>query len=396
MIEWLSRVDPARPFLRFQGQVLTYGEALREVESRRVREHRRLHPTLTPDSVLDLIAGLAGGGATVTAPAPRLVDEPPADLPAGALIVYTSGTSGPPKGVRLTRDNMTAAASASARHLGHGPDDDWLLAMPLHHVGGISILVRQIYTGGAVTMLGEFEPAQFAAAMRTTASMVSVVPTMLRRIVDLGPFPGLRAVLVGGGPSPDGLLESALDAGLPVLPTYGMTETFGQVATLRPGAPLERKAHPLPGIEMRIEPDGRIAVRGEQVSPGYLGEPDRPDPWFTTNDIGTLDADGAVRVLGRADTMIVTGGENVAPERVEIELRRHPDVVDVVVVGAPDPEWGEIVTCFYVGSPNGDDLAAWVSDHLAGFMIPKRWTRLESIPRTDMGKPDRRALSGAD
>lgn len=400
MIEWLSRVDPARPFLRFQGQVLTYGEALREVESRRSREHRLLHPTLTPDSVLDLIAGLAGGGVTVAAPGPRLVrpnaDFPTADLPPADLVVYTSGTSGPPKGVRLTNDNMTAAASASARHLSHGPDDDWLLAMPLHHVGGISILVRQMYTGGAVTMLAEFEPAPFADAMRTSVSMVSVVPTMLHRIVDLGPFPGLRAVLVGGGPSPDGLLESAQGAGLPVLPTYGMTETFGQAATLRPGAPLERKAHPLPGVEMRIEPDGRIAVRGDQVSPGYLGEPDRPDPWFTTNDIGTLDADGAVKVLGRADTMIVTGGENVAPERVEIELRRHPEVVDVVVVGAPDPEWGEIVTCFYVGSPSGDDLAAWVSEHLAGFMVPKRWKRLESIPRTDMGKPDRRALSRPD
>ncbi|HEY6635144.1 MAG TPA: AMP-binding protein [Acidimicrobiia bacterium] len=395
MIEWLSRVDPARPFLRFEGQVLTYGAALREVEGRRTREHRVLRPTLTPDSVLDLISGLAGGGVTVVSPEGPIA-EPDADHPTADLVVYTSGTSGPPKGVRLTIGNMTAAASASALHLGHGPDDDWLLAMPLHHVGGISILVRQMHTGGAVTMLDGFEPGRFADAMRTSVSMVSVVPTMLRRIVDLGPFPGLRAVLVGGGASPDGLLETAWDAGMPVLPTYGMTETFGQVATLRPGAPLERKAHPLPGVELRIEPDGRIAVRGEQVSPGYLGEPDRPDPWFTTNDIGTLDAEGAVRVLGRADTMIVTGGENVAPEPVEAEIRRHPDVIDVVVVGVPDPEWGEIVTCFYVGSPDGDDLASWAAERLAGFMVPKRWTRLESIPRTHLGKPDRRALSGSD
>jgi O-succinylbenzoic acid--CoA ligase len=307
------------------------------------------------------------------------------------LVVFTSGTTGTPRGVRLTRANLTAAASASAEHLGNGPDDNWLLAMPLHHVGGLSIIVRQMFTGGSVTLLPGFEPESFAAAMHGDVTMVSVVPTMLRRILEHGPFSDLKAVLVGGGPIPGGLLEEAAATGLPVLPTYGMTETFGQVATLRPGEPLETKAHPLPGIDVRIEADGRIAVRGDQVSPGYLGEPDRADPWFVTNDLGTLDDDGALRVLGRADLVIVSGGENVNPERVEAVLRQHPDVVEAIVVGVPDPEWGQTVICVYEGAASPEELASLVSDGLPGFMAPKRWMRVDSIPRTAIGKPDRKA-----
>jgi O-succinylbenzoic acid--CoA ligase len=340
-----------------------------------------------PTSLFDVIAGIAGGGVTVVGANPETTKAVDADL-----VVFTSGTSGTPKGVRLTRANLTAAATASAEHLGHGPDDTWLLAMPLNHVGGLSIIVRQMFTGGSVKMLAGFEPGSFAAAMQAGVTMVSVVPTMLRRILELGPFTGLRSVLVGGGPIPQGLLEEAAEVGLPVLPTYGMTETFGQVATLRPGSPLERKAHPLPGIELRIEPDGRIAVRGDQVSPGYVGEPDREDPWFVTNDLGTLDEDGALHISGRADTVIVSGGENVDPAHVEDVLRQHPDVEEVVVVGVPDEEWGQRVVAVYQGSV--DDLAGWASERLAGFLVPKQWVNVAAIPHTPIGKPDLAAVRG--
>lgn len=384
MIEWLRRADPDRRFLEFYGRSWTYGESVVEVESRVTRLPRLIQASLEPNSVFDLLAGLSGGGATVVGPQPETTTAGGA-----ALVVFTSGTTGRPKGVRLSLLNLQAAASASADHLGHGPDDDWLLAMPLHHVGGISIVVRQAFTGGSVTMLPRFEPAEVANAMRGRVTMVSVVPTMLSRLLDHGPFSGLRAVLVGGGPIPSGLLEKAVDAGLPVLPTYGMTETFGQVATLRPDAPLAYEAHPLPGVEFRVQPDGRIALRSPQVSSGYVGEPDRPDPWFVTNDLGELGEDGALRVLGRADTMVVTGGENVSPERVEAVVRQHIDVEDAVVVGVPDSEWGEMLVCLHQGGP--EDLEAWVAQWLPGFMVPKRWVRVEALPRTSIGKPDREA-----
>jgi O-succinylbenzoic acid--CoA ligase len=305
------------------------------------------------------------------------------------LVVFTSGTTGSPKGVRLTKGNLSAAASASAQHLGHGPDDNWLLAMPLHHVGGIAIVMRQVFTGGSITLLPEFDPATFGAAMRGSVTMVSVVPTMLARLLDRGPFQGLRAVLVGGGPIPDGLLEEAAAQGLPVLPTYGMTETFGQVATLTPGSRLERKVYPLPGVDLGIEADGRISVRGPQVSPGYVGEPDRAEPWFVTNDLGALDDDGALRVHGRADSIIVTGGENVSPERVESVIRGHPRVGDVVVVGIPDEEWGHMLVALYTGPATAQELAKWAPNRLAGFMVPKRWLAVDAIPHNSTGKPDR-------
>lgn len=384
MIEWLRRVDGNRPFLTAEEGTWSYQETLDEVERRLVESPRLIQPSLSPESVFEIIASVSGGGATVVGPHAETTEPGQADL-----VVFTSGSTGPPKGVRLTMLNLAAAAAASAEHLEHGAGDNWLLAMPLNHVGGISIVVRQAYTGGEITLLPRFDPRAFADAIRGDVTMVSVVPTMLARLVGLGPFDGLRAVLVGGGPIPPGLLESAAAEGLPVLPTYGMTEALGQVATLRPGSALEHKMHPLPGIEIRIDPGGRIAVKGPQVSPGYLGEEDRLDPWLLTNDVGEVDAEGALRVLGRSDTVIVTGGENVAPERVEAILRQHPEVDDAVVVGVPHPEWGEMIVCVYQGDALG--LAGWASDRLAGHMVPKEWLRVDAIPSTSIGKPDREA-----
>ena len=382
MIEWLHRVPSDRVFLRAEGRSWTYGETEDRVEALVQAGPVLAQPTLSPDSVFSLVAGLAGGGVTVVGPQAEVDEAADADL-----VVFTSGSTGAPKGVRLTRSNLEAAAAGSAQHLGHGADDTWLLAMPIHHVGGLSIVVRQMYTGGAIEMLTGFDEKSLAAALRGEVTMVSVVPTMLSRIIEHGPFSGLRAVLVGGGPIPDGLLERAASAGLPVLPTYGMTETFGQAATLKPGSPLDRKAHPLPGVEIRLEGDGRIALKGDQVSPGYAGEPDRADPWFITNDLGSLDEDGAVRVMGRADTVIVTGGENVSPERVESVLRENPSIDELVVVGVPDREWGETIVCVYQG--RAADLEEWARARLPGFMVPKRWVLVDSLPTTSLGKPDR-------
>ena len=391
MIQWLSRVDPERPFLRTAERVWTYGETYNEVRSRVTSEVIALRPVLDSDSVFACLAGIGGGGAVLLGPG---LDAPAeADLAGASLVVFTSGTTGAPKGVRLTVDNLEAASVASIGHLGHDESDTWLLAMPLHHVGGLSILIRSAFAGGSVRLLPGFDPENFAAAMEEDVTMVSVVPTMLRRILDShpGPYEGLRAVLLGGGPIPPGLLERASQANLPTLPTYGMTETFGQVATLDPGSPPARRAHPLPGIQLRIGSDRLIAVRGRQVSPGYLGEPDRTDPWFVTGDLGELDSDGALRILGRADTVIVTGGENVDPARVEATLREHTAIDDALLVDLPDDHWGSVVACLYIGEVSPGEAELWLGQRLPVFMVPKRWLAVDRIPTTALGKPDRSA-----
>ena len=272
--------------------------------------------------------------------------------------------------------NLEAAARASLRHLGHGPQDRWLLCLPLHHVAGLSILVRSAFAGGSVELQEGFSPKAAATAMRGGVTMVSMVPTMLLRTLDHdpGPYRDLRAVVLGGGPIPDGLLERAAAAGIPALPSYGMTETFGQVATLRPGSLPERRAHPLPGIEMRIEPDGRIALAGAQVSPGYAGEPDRSDRWFVTNDRGEIDREGAVRVLGRSDAVIVSGGENVNPQVIETRSSGAGDVVG----RHPRRGVGVIAVCHTV-TPHPTSLE-WLRERCQD-TTPKRWTRADRIPR---------------
>ena len=385
MIDWLTRADPLRPFLKSGQRVWTYGETVDEVKRRCGDEHRIVRASLDPDSVFDIVAGLVGGGLTVLVGDGAVTTDP-----GSRLVVYTSGTSGQPKGVRLTFDNLEAAARGSVEHLGHGGDDTWLLMVPLHHVAGLSIIVRSLYAGGSVRLLPGFDPQAVAGACKDDVSMVSVVPTMLRRLVDLGDLgePDLRAVLVGGGPLPSGLLEEASALGLPVLPTYGMTETFGQVATLRPGSEPVRAVDPLPGIDIRIEADSRIAVRGAQVSPGYVDEPDRPDSWFITGDLGEI-VDGRLRVLGRADSVIVTGGENVAPERVEAELLGHDLVSEAIVVGIPDEEWGERLCCVVVSEADSDSLGVWLRERLPGHMVPKEWRHVARIATTGLGKPDR-------
>jgi O-succinylbenzoic acid--CoA ligase len=238
-----------------------------------------------------------------------------------------------------------------------------------------------------------FEPSTFAEELRRPGvTMASAVPTMIDRVLehDPGPYQGLRGVLVGGGPIPESVLERAMAAGLPVLPTYGMTETCGQVATLEPGSPVSNRAQPLPGVEIRIEPDGRIAVRGPIVSPGYVGQPDRePGEWFVTGDLGEIDDDGALRVTGRADILIVSGGENIDPSIVEATLARVPGVDSAVVVGVPSEEWGMEAVCLYVGDAGPVRIESHLKGRLPGFMVPKRWLRVDELPMTAMGKPDR-------
>jgi O-succinylbenzoic acid--CoA ligase len=316
-------------------------------------------------------------------------------------VLLTSGSAGAPRAVRLTHGNVAASVAASAERLGNTGADRWLLNLPLHHIGGLSILWRSASAGGAVVVHDGFDPIRSARAMKNgDVTVASLVPTMLARILETepGPYEGMTAVLVGGAAAPRSLVEQALDAGLPVVQTYGMTETCSQVATVAPGSQrdsLGTVGTPLSGMSVIIDRSGpgEILVDGPAVSPGYVGEPDRVGPHHT-GDIGMIDPAGRIVVKGRLDDLIITGGENVYPAGVADVIGRHPIVDRVEVVGIPDSEWGQLVTAVVVA----DDAAAaeieeWARLQLPRHEVPKRWVFVSEMPLLDNGKVNRIALA---
>ncbi len=331
-------------------------------------------------------------------------------------IFFTSGSTGRSRGVMLTRENLEASAAASATVVGNGRDDRWLAVLPLFHVGGASILERSAREGGSTVLLKGFHAEDVAAALTGgRITVASLVPTMLFRLLralDRPPV-GLRMVLIGGGPTPPELVMEALARGVPVAPTYGMTETASQVATLLPAAAHRRpesSGRPVPGAEIRVTDEdgtslapgleGRIEVRGRMVSPGNLSEPLRPPgSWFSTADTGLIDQDGYLVVKGRRDDVIVTGGEKVRPEVVENVLRAHPLVADAAVIGEADVEWGDRVVALIVPAGDGLDVEALrlaVREELAPHELPKVWRVVDDLPRTALGKLDRGRLTRGD
>lgn len=372
-----------------------------------------LIPVNTRHTVTEVRAWLDRVEAVMMVGGPDVPGEPPTQAPgslvgapvtAGDLeastihsIVPTSGSSGTPKAVRLTWGNLEASAAASALHLDHGPGDRWLCVLPLFHVGGFSILVRSARQMATVRLEDGFDPVRVAGILRRgEVTLASLVAQGLLRVLDseAGPYRDVRAVLVGGGRIPSGLLERAAGAGLPVLPTYGLTETASQVATLPVAEGLRPRYRvvALPSAEIQVD-GGRIRVRGPMVSPGYLGEPDRaPDDWFDTGDLGEIEPDGSLQVLGRADDVVVTGGENVDPAEVEAVIRAHPGVDDVLVVGVDDPVWGQRLVAALVGRAVPEAVERHLRNRLAGYKVPKQWLALDRLPRLPNDKVDRRRL----
>jgi O-succinylbenzoic acid--CoA ligase len=309
------------------------------------------------------------------------------------VILHTSGTTAAPKPVELTYGNFRASAAAAQANVPLGPDDRWLCVLPLFHVGGLSILTRTVFYGASAIVHERFDAAAVCASIESgEATVVSLVPTMLGRLRDAGleRAPALRAALVGGGPVPRDLLEWGREAGLPLLQTYGMTETCSQIATAAAGSDAAR---PLPGVEVRVGQRGEILVRGPMVSRRALAD----DGWVHTGDRGRVDEHGFLHVDGRLKDVIVTGGENVAAAEVEEALVAHPAVSDAAVVGRPDPEWGEAVTAFVVvdGSRVADEeLVAWCRERLAGYKVPRALVRVPELPRNASGKLLKGRLSG--
>jgi len=318
--------------------------------------------------------------------------EPRRELDPDAVhtVLFTSGTEGEPKPVELTVGNLDAAAAGSTAVFGSVLSDRWLSPLPLFHVAGLSILTRSARNATTAVLHDRFDlPVVLAALSAGEVSLISLVPTQLRRLRDegLAETPGLRALLLGGGPIPPDLVDWAREVGLPVRCTYGMTETASQVAVTDPW---ESAATPLPNAEIKIAVDGEILVRGPMVAPGAVAD----DGWLHTGDTGATDRQGRLHVEGRIKELIVTGGEKVAPAAVEAVLTAHPAVADAGVAGTPDPDWGEAVTAYVVErSPVSDyDLLAFCRELLAGYQVPKRVIRVASLPRNAGGKLLRNAL----
>ncbi len=352
-------------------------------------------------------------------PAPgQLLDAVPASAP--AAIVYTSGTTGPPKGAVLTRGNMVWSAVATGLRLGVAADDQWLMPMPLFHIGGLAVLVRTSLAGTTVEVPGRFDPQHVARALASgDVSLASLVPTMLARVLDAWgdrTVPAkLRGILLGGGPVGVELLRRAGDVGLRVAPTYGLTEAASQVATASPSTlwpASDVGAAPLAFTSVRVaDPAGRdcargevgeIWVRGPTVMAGYWNKPAATAEalvggWLHTGDAGWLDGQGRVHVADRRGDLIVSGGENVYPVEVEAVLNGHPDVVESCVVGLPDPEWGQVVTAVIVRRTSDlapDELVNYARRHLAGFKVPRRIVWSAGLPRTAAGKLQRATVRG--
>jgi len=321
------------------------------------------------------------------------------DLDATAVVIHTSGTSSAPKPIELTYGNLLWSALGSAVALGLAPDERWLCALPLSHVGGLSILVRSAIYGTTAVIHERFETERVLRALREEGvTLVSLVATTLARLLDAGLEypPALRCALTGGGPVPAALVGRATKAGVPVSMTYGLTEACSQVTT----APVTALASGAFGAgpslfctRVRRAEDGEILVAGPTVAPAALAK----DGWLHTGDLGELDRQGRLSVTGRKADTIVSGGENVAPSEVEAVLETHPDVLEAAVVGRVDERWGEAVTAIVVArsgaEPEDGSLRAHCAASLAPYKIPKQIVlRTEPLPRTRSGKLLRREL----
>jgi o-succinylbenzoate---CoA ligase len=357
------------------------------------------------DALTDALAAALDGGPPVLpydGPTPGLGSTEPPE--GAALLIETSGSTGGAKRVVLSAAALRASATATHQRLG-GPGR-WLLALPAHHVAGAQVIVRGLLAGHRPTTLDNrdgFRVERFAevagALLGSTDGeryYLSLVPTQLHRVlaedVDnpaLGALRGFHAVLVGGAATPDTLLRRARAAGVRVVTTYGMSETAG--GCVYDGVPLD-------GVRVRLDGGeaGRIELSGPTLAAGYLGRPGLTAEsftggWFRTRDLGRLESGGTLRVLGRADDVITTGGESVHPAAVERVLTAQPGVRGACVVGLADPEWGQLVAAALVaeGSADPDGLRDAVRDALGAPSVPRLIRVLDELPLRGIGKPDR-------
>lgn len=340
----------------------------------------------------------------------------PLDLEAVQGIIFTSGTTGQPKGAMLTYSNFLWSAIASAFRLGTDPADRWLVCLPLYHVGGLSIIFRCCLYGTAVVLQSGFDvPAVSQALESQKVTLVSLVPTMLHRLLEsksLKSGGSLHCILMGGAALSPALLEQSQALKLPIAATYGLTEAASQVATASPaevhrtpghvGPPLMFSTVQVVGSEWQELPPGEIGevvVSGPTVMRGYYRRPDATRQTLRggklhTGDLGYLDETGNLWLVQRRTDLIVSGGENVYPSEVEQALRTHPAIEDACVVGLPDAEWGQCVAAAVIRREQVTEaeLVDFCRTHLAGYKRPRLIRFVTAFPATSSGKVQRDAV----
>jgi acyl-CoA synthetase (AMP-forming)/AMP-acid ligase II len=347
-------------------------------------------PAPTLDAMLEALAPDAVETEDGLAPY-RAAGEhaPPAD--GTAVLIATSGSTGAPKFVELAAAALRHSAAGTLARIEAAPGDRWLCCVPTSHISGVQVLVRSLLAGTDPIITPRFGTAAVAAAGR---AHISLVPTQLRRLLDAGAdLSRLGAIVLGGAAAAPGLLAEARERGARVFTTYGMSETCG--GCVYDGTPLD-------GMRAELGADGRIRLAGPSLFTGYRLRPEqtaavRDGEWFVTQDLGALE-DGRLRVRGRIDDVINTGGEKVVAGEVATALSRHPKVRDVVVVGRPDPEWGERVTAVVVpaaDAPGLPELRAFVRETMPAAAAPRELELVEAIPLLASGKPDRARLRAA-
>lgn len=354
--------------------------------------------------------------------------EPRHDAPAPvvdsallALLIYTSGTTGVPKGVMLDHANLEAMTAMGRDALEVGPEDRCLLILPLFHVNGIVVsILTPLLVGASVVIADRFNPHTFFDTVeQERPTFFSAVPTIYSMLAalpeDVRPdTSSVRFAVCGAAPASAELLARFEDRfGFPLIEGYGLSEaTCG--STINPvGGP--RKAGtvglPFPGQELRIVgadgnpvppgENGEVTVRGANVMRGYLGRPDDTaavikDGWLTTGDLGHLDEDGYLTIVGRSKEMIIRGGENIYPREIEDVLAGDPAVLEVAVIGLPDKKWGEVVVAFVQARPGAtvdvEGLKSRCQEQLSGYKRPTAIHVLDALPKNSVGKLDKRAL----
>jgi malonyl-CoA/methylmalonyl-CoA synthetase len=350
------------------------------------------------------IAVLGIDVALRNATAEQTIDQVGSDDP--AVLLYTSGTTGVPKGALLTHGNLLASATAVGLAWRWEPDDQLLLTLPLFHLHGLGVgLNGTLCAGAAVELRAGFEVADVVEHCGHGPTLFFGVPAMYQRLAAsgrAGALAPLRLLVSGSAPLPAALAtEIARRTGQIPLERYGMTETVMLTSNpydgpRRPGT----VGVPLPGVEVRLDGAGEVQVTGPNVIAGYAQNPAATaeaftaDGWFRTGDIGELDEHGYLRLVGRSKELIITGGYNVHPREVEEAIATHPGVEEVAVVGRPSDLWGEEVTAVVVaGRPlDTEELRAHAALTLAPYKVPKRIEFIDALPRNALGKLVRREL----
>ena len=321
-----------------------------------------------------------------------------------AVIMNTSATTGQFKSVPLRWGQIRAHVQASKEVLGKTEQDNWLMVLPLFHVSGLSILLRSLYNGTAVTILPKYDKTQVLKLIESeNINMMSLVTTILTQLEPSIIHHNLRVILLGGEFIPMALIDACEKKSLPIYKTYGMTETFSQSVTFSVlDYPHKRDSvgKPLPGMQVRIDkPDadgvGEIHLTGPMVMTGYIDK-EPIDGDLNTDDIGYVDEDGFVYILNRRKDLIISGGENIYPKELEDLVYTLPSVKECAVVPVPDPKWGQVPALFVAfhdgESMTADEIVSFMTKSLAKYKVPKYVKILPALPRNGTGKIVRNEL----